>query len=149
MNINYFMNKAIDQANKALLYDELPVGVVIINNKNNEIITLSHNMINTNKNATNHAEIIAINETCKKLGKKYLSDTSIFVTLEPCIMCTAAISEAHIDRVYFGAYDDKKIGMESIIKTLKNNSFFIPEIYGGINESECSNLIKNFFKKKR
>tara|TARA_Y100000590_G_C15628314_1_gene980208 strand:+ start:507 stop:941 length:435 start_codon:yes stop_codon:yes gene_type:complete len=143
------MNKAISQANKALLCDEIPIGAAIVDNNNNEIISLSHNMINTNQDATKHAEIVAINESCKKLGKKYLSNTSIFITLEPCMMCTAAIREAHIDKVYFGAYDDKKVGIESIIKILKKNSFLKPEVYGGINELECSNLIKNFFKEKR
>ena len=82
-------------------------------------------------------------------NKKFFQETSIFITLEPCAMCAAAISEMRISRIYFGAYDQKKGSLESIMKIYNTNHYFVPEIYGGINEKKCSDLLVNFFKKKR
>jgi len=149
MNINYFMNKAINEANTALTFGEVPIGAVLVKHQNNEIIAYAHNLINTNNNATHHAEMIIIQESCKKLKTKFLSGTSLFVTLEPCAMCAAAISEVHIDKIYFGAYDEKKGSLESIMKIYNTKNFFVPEVYGGINELECSSLLKFFFKTQR
>ena len=149
MNIKYFMKKALEQANNALLVNEIPIGAVIVDNKNNKIISESHNLINANHNATKHAEMIAIGKACKKRQSKFLSNTSIFVTLEPCAMCAAAISEVHIEKIYFGAYDEKKCSLESIKKIYNQHHYFIPEVYGGMNELECSLLLKNFFMDRR
>ena len=149
MNINFFMNKAIDQAKKANLINEVPVGAILIDSISNEIISSSHNLINSKKNSTFHAEILLINEACEKRKTKFLSGTTIFITLEPCAMCAAAISQVRIDKIYFGAYDEKKGSLESLMGIYKKKHFFVPEIYGGINESECSLLLKNFFKSKR
>ena len=149
MNIKYFMKKALEQANNALLVNEIPIGAVIVDNKNNKIISESHNLINANHNATKHAEMIAIGKACKKRQSKFLSNTSIFVTLEPCAMCAAAISEVHIEKIYFGAYDEKKGSLESIMKIYNQHHYFIPEVYGGMNELECSLLLKNFFMDRR
>ena len=82
MNIKYFMKKALDQANKALLADEIPVGAVLVDNNNNKIISESYNLINANHNATQHAEMIVIHKACQKRQSKFLSNTSLFVTLE-------------------------------------------------------------------
>ena len=90
-----------------------------------------------------------IEKACKKKEAKYLLNTSIFVTLEPCAMCAAAISEVRIDKIYFGAYDEKKGSLESIMKIYNTKNYFVPEVYGGINENECSKYLKNFFWKKR
>ena len=149
MNINYFMNKAILEAKKAVLFDEVPIGAVIVNNDTEEIIALNHNRINKKHDATQHAEILVIQESCNKLQSKYLNNTSIFITLEPCIMCAAAISEVHIKRIYFGAYDENKGSIESTMKIYKKEKFYRPEVYGGISELECSKLLINFFKQKR
>ena len=108
MNINYFMNLAILEANKALLSEEIPVGAVLIDNLTNNVICSSHNQVIKFKNPTKHAEIQIIDYACKYIKSQYLNNTSIFITLEPCAMCSAAISEARIDRLYFGAYDEKK-----------------------------------------
>jgi len=143
------MKKALEQANNALLVNEIPIGAVIVDNKNNKIISESHNLINANHNATKHAEMIAIGKACKKRQSKFLSNTSIFVTLEPCAMCAAAISEVHIEKIYFGAYDEKKGSLESIMKIYNQHHYFIPEVYGGMNELECSLLLKNFFMDRR
>ena len=149
MNIKYFMKKALEQANKALLVDEIPVGAVLVDNKNSKIISESHNLINANHNATQHAEMIIIHEPCQKRQSKFLLDTSLFITLEPCAMCAAAISEVHIDRIYFGAYDEKKGSLESVMKIYNQHHFFVPEVYGGMHELECSLLLKNFFRDRR
>lgn len=149
MNINFFMEKALEQAAKGLLVGEVPIGAVLVDNNKSEIIASSHNLINLKKNATYHAEILTINSACVSTKSKYLSETSLFVTLEPCAMCAAAISEVHIDKIYFGAYDEQKGSLESIMNIYFKKKYFIPEIYGGILENECSNLIKSFFKDKR
>ena len=149
MNINYFMQKAIDEAIKAQLNDEVPIGAVLVNNNDGKIIFSAHNLVNNENNATKHAEMVVIQESCKILKTKILTNTSLFVTLEPCAMCAAAISEVHIDRIYFGAYDEKKGSLESIMKIYATKNFFVPEIYGGICENMCSYILKNFFKKKR
>ena len=149
MNINFFMDKAIEQANKALLTNEVPIGAVLVDNNTNEIIVSTHNLINYYNNSIFHAEILLINESCKKKKSKFLKNTTLFVTLEPCAMCAAAISEVQIDRLYFGAYDEKKGSLESIMKIYSKKHFFVPEVYGGISEEKCSFLLKNFFQQQR
>jgi tRNA(adenine34) deaminase len=149
MNINYFMQKALDQANLGLIANEVPIGGVLVDNNSYAIISKSHNLVNFNKNATSHAEIIIINDACKIRNSKYLTETSLFITLEPCAMCAAAISEVHINNIYFGAYDEKKGSIDSIMKIYNQNHHYTPEIYGGIFENECSQILKNFFKNKR
>ena len=145
MNVNFFMNKAINEAYKAIERHEVPIGAVLVDNTNLEIIHTSHNSVNSFKNATNHAEMNVINESCRIRKSKFLNNTSLFITLEPCAMCAAAISEVRIDKVYFGAYDEKKGSLESIMKIYNSKNIFVPEIYGGINEVVCSSLLKNFF----
>ena len=149
MNINFFMDKALEQANKALLANEVPIGAILVDNNTNEIITSSHNLINSLNNSIFHAEILVINESCKKRKSKLLSKTTLFVTLEPCAMCAAAISEVRIDKIYFGAYDEKKGSLESIMKIYNKRHYFVPEVYGGIKEEKCSFLLKNFFQLQR
>ena len=131
MNINFFMNLAIKEAEKAYLLNEIPIGAILVDNKTHLIISSAHNETIKQKNSIKHA------------------DTSIFVTLEPCAMCAAAISEVRIDKIYFGAYDEKKGSLDSIMKIYNTKNYFIPEIYGGINEIECSTILKKFFKKMR
>jgi tRNA(Arg) A34 adenosine deaminase TadA len=143
------MKKAIEQANKALYMKEVPIGAVLVDNKTNKIIAFSHNLVESNQNASAHAEMLLINQASLKGNNKFLKETSIFVTLEPCAMCAAAISEMRIKRIYFGAYDQKKGSLESLIKIYNKKHYFIPEVYGGINEEECSNLLLDFFKNKR
>ena len=149
MNINFFMHKALEQANQGLLKNEIPVGAILVDNFTNQIISVGHNLINYYHNSTCHAEMIVINESCKKRKKKFLNNTSIFVTLEPCAMCAAAIREVRIDRVYFGAYDEKKGSLDSIMKIYNKRHYFVPEVYGGILEEKCSLLLKKFFQLQR
>ena len=149
MNINFFMDKAIEQANKALLVNEMPVGAVLVDHNSRKIIASSHNLVKRFNNATFHAEIMVINKACEKKKNKYLNDTTLFVTLEPCAMCAAAISEVHIKRIYFGAYDEKKGSLETIMRIYNEKHYFVPEIYGGINEDKCSLILKKFFQLQR
>ena len=149
MNINFFMNKAIEQANKALLVEEVPIGAILVDNRSNEIISSAHNLIESTNNVLAHAEMIIMNNANNLKQNKFLHQTSLFVTLEPCAMCAAAISKMQIEKIYFGAYDEKKGSLESIMKIYNEKHYFVPEIYGGINEQLCSQLLKNFFKMKR
>ena len=149
MNINYFMNEAIKEARLAFNNNEVPVGGLIVDNKTNEIIERSYNKINIKNNAIYHCEIDLIINSCEKLSKKYLNDTVMFLTLEPCTMCASAIREVHINKLYFGAYDEKNGGIEKRKAILKKQHTFNTEIYGGIMEMECKTLLKNFFKNYR
>ena len=149
MNINYYMRLAIEEAKKAYLFDEVPIGAILVDNCSKSIISSAQNQIFRLNNPTKHAEMNVIDYGCDKKKSKYLFNTSIFITLEPCAMCATAISKAKIERIYFGAYDEKQGSLESIMHIYNNKNFYIPEIYGGIEEKECSQLLKKFFKTKR
>ena len=149
MNIDYFMSEAIVEARKAYIHNEVPVGGLIVDNTTQSILVRGYNKMNNSLNAINHCEISLISNACKILQSKYLNNTTLFVSLEPCMMCAAAISKVHISKVYFGAYDEKKGGLDSFSITFKQNNFFLPEIYGGIYEKESLKLLKKFFKNKR
>ena len=149
MNVDYFMNEALIEAGKALASKEVPVGGVLVDNITGEIISRSHNNMNKYKNAMRHCEINIIIHACSKLKQKYLNNSTIFVTLEPCLMCISAISEVHIDSLYFGAYDEKNGGLEKIRLAFERKNIFKPEVYGGIMEDKCSKLLKDFFKSYR
>ena len=143
MKFNDFMIYALAEAKKAFLCDEVPVGAVIV--KNGKIISLAHNKCEEN-NVLYHAEIIAINEALVKLNTRYLDDCELYVTLEPCAMCTGAIIHSKIKRVYIGALDEKDGycgGHANLLLTTKT------EVYHGILEDECKTLIRDFFKQKR
>lgn len=135
------MKEAIFQAKKARDIDEVPVGAVLVDKKG-KIFAVAHNLVETLSDPTAHAEIIVIRETCSKLATKNLSEFDLYVTLQPCPMCLQAISLAKIRRIYFGAYDPK-ISIDLI------NLDHKPELYGGINEKESSNILKDFFNQKR
>ena len=149
MNVDYFMNEALLEAKKAFTSNEIPIGAVIVDNISNKIISRNYNQVNKSNSAINHCEIDLIYRTCKLLKQKYLENMTMFVTLEPCTMCASAISEAHINSLYFGAYDEKKGGIEKLRLAFKRNNIFMPNIYGGIMEKKCSDIIKEFFKTVR
>ncbi len=149
MDINFFMKKAIEQANMALLMNEVPIGAILVDNNTNKIINSAHNLVEFNHNASSHAEMLLINKASLKMKNKFLKESSLFVTLEPCAMCAAAISEMRVARIYFGAYDEKKGSLDSVMQIYNKKHYFVPEVYGGIEEKKCSDLLKNFFKKKR
>ncbi|MCK5295997.1 MAG: nucleoside deaminase [Alphaproteobacteria bacterium] len=129
---------------------EVPVGAVIVNGKSGEIIASSGNRVEELKDPTAHAEILVIREAAEKLGQVRLEECDLYVTLEPCPMCAAAISHARIRRLYFGAYDPKSGGVEHGARVFSHKTcHHRPEVYGGIMETDCSNLLKDFFKKLR
>ncbi len=142
-----FMLEALKQAEISYQKDEVPIGCVVV--KNGEIISSAHNTRNQTKNATEHAELSAISEACKKLGDWRLTGCDLYVTLEPCIMCLGACFNARISNVYFGAYDTSGNGCmqlaEAIGKTLNHELF----IFGGVLQQKCSELLSNYFKSKR
>ena len=147
MNKKY-MELAIREAKKAYEIDEIPVGAVIV--KSNEIISMAYNMRESNNNALHHAEIMAIDSACKKLGNWRLTDCDIYVTLEPCVMCAGAILNARIRNLYFGAYDFKLgacFSNDNVFE--KNKQLFPTVVYGGIMEEECKKLMNDFFIKIR
>jgi len=141
---NRFMQVAIDQAKIAIEKGEVPVGAAIF--KNGKLIAQSHNETIERNNSCAHAELLAIERAFEKTGDYRLTDCDMYVTLEPCSMCAGAIDLARIKRVYFGAYDAQKGVLGGKIDISKELNFKA-EIYGGISEKECSEIIKNFFEK--
>ena len=141
-----FFALALTEARKAAALGEVPVGVVIV--RGGKVIATTSNLVETHKDPTSHAEMLAIRAACKAVGNERLEDCDIYVTLEPCAMCAQALAHARIRRVYFGAYDEKSGGVENGARVF-NHSHHKPEIYGGIQESECSSLLKDFFRQLR
>lgn len=142
-----FMYEALKEAKVAANEGEVPVGAVIV--RNGEIISKAHNMREQKQNALSHAEIEAINIACEKLGSWRLDDCELYVTLEPCPMCTGAIINARIKTVVFGAFDKTAGCMDSVINLCDYPLGHKPEIYAGICEDECSEILKKFFNKLR
>lgn len=142
----YFMNKALDQAKIAFSKDEVPVGAIVV--QNNKIIAKAYNKREESNSSIAHAELLAINEACKLLKRWKLNDCTLYVTLEPCVMCTGVIINSRIKKVVFGAKDSRWISLEKLLQ-LENISNHKPEIISNILEYECSELIKNYFKSKR
>ncbi len=143
-----FMKFAINEARKAFEKNEVPVGCVIV--RKSEIIASTHNLMKTNKNSTHHAEILAISKACNVLSSGFLNDCDMYVTLEPCNMCAAAISFARIGRLYIGALDEKFGAVYHNAKLYYTNGLFhIPEHYSGFIANESEMLLKKFFLQKR
>ena len=142
------MYEAYLQALQAFKEDEVPVGCVIV--KDNKIIAKAHNKKEKKNCAIFHAEIECINKATKKLNNWNLKGTSMYVTLEPCMMCTGAIVNSRIDNVYYACEDPKGGALVSNIKLNKiKNINHYPNIIKGTLNTECSNLLKQFFKNKR
>lgn len=147
MNKNDYMAAALCMAREAFDDGEVPVGAVIV--RDGEIIATGRNRREKAKNALLHAEIDAINNACNKLGGWRLWNCEIYVTLEPCPMCAGAIINAHIPKVYFGAYDFKNGSCGTITNLFEMPYNFKPEYEGGILEEDCAGILKEFFKKLR
>lgn len=143
-----FMKEALKEARKAYKKEEVPIGAVIV--KDNKIIARAHNLREKKKQAIAHAEILAIEKACKKLGAWRLADCDLYVTLEPCTMCAGAIINARIKNLYIGAMDEKggTVGSKiTLLKDIKLNHNV--EIESGILKEECSKILKDFFKELR
>ena len=143
-----YMKEALKEAKKAELIDEVPIGCIIV--KDDKIIARGHNQRETNQSPIGHAEIIAINKASKKLKSWRLEGCDIYVTLEPCIMCSGAIIQSRIRKVYYGAFDPKGGALGSSINVLEaQNINHHPEVISGVMQEECSKIITNYFKAKR
>jgi len=138
----YFMRIAFNEAVTAFERDEIPVGAVIV--CNNKIIAKAHNLTETLTDVTAHAEMQAITSAANYLGGKYLQDCTLYVTLEPCVMCGGALYWSQISKVVYGASDEKR-GFKAKIGELHPKT----EIVSGIMEDECGLLMKEFFQRKR
>ncbi len=143
-----FMEQAYLEALLAEEKDEVPVGAVIV--YDGEVIAKAHNLRNQSQQAIAHAEMLAIEKACKKIGSWRLEECELYVTLEPCPMCAGAIIQSRIKKVFFGAYDPKG-GCFGSVMNLNDVSGFnhYPEVVGGIEEEKCSKLLSDFFRKKR
>ena len=142
------MEIAFSEAKLAFLKDEVPVGALIADRKG-QIFAKTRNKNRELNDPTAHAEILAIRKTCKELKSNKLFGYSIYVTLQPCEMCLHAILNARISRLYYGASDLENISLQKVYNTISKNKKFNIEIYSGINEKKCSDLLINFFKTKR
>jgi tRNA(adenine34) deaminase len=144
----YYMQEALKEAQKAFCEEEVPVGAVIVHQ--GKIIARGHNQVECLKDPTAHAEIIAITSAANYLGTKWLNQASLYVTIEPCSMCAGAMVLARIKNLFFGASDPKTGASGSIINIVNHKKLnHRIKVTKGILESECSSLLKDFFKKKR
>lgn len=139
----YFMNEALKEAKKAFDADEVPVGVVIV--AENKIIARTHNLTERLIDVTAHAEMQAITSAANFIGGKYLNDCTLYVTLEPCLMCAGALYWSHLTRLVYGASDDKK-GFSTLSETVLHPKTVVVK---GILEQECGGILKEFFAQKR
>jgi tRNA(adenine34) deaminase len=144
------MHCAYREAEKAFSHNEVPVGTVIIDVVSEEIVATAHNEMVKRKDPTAHAELLAIQQACLIKGKGRLEDCDMYVTLEPCPMCAQAISFARLRRLYFGAYDPKGGGIDHGAQIFQASScHYRPEVIGGLEENQCSQLLIKFFEKLR
>lgn len=144
-----YMQRAMELAQKAASLGEVPVGAVVVQRSTGEIVGEGYNRRELDKNALAHAELMAIDAACRKLGGWRLPDCAIYVTLEPCPMCSGAIIQARIDNVFFGAYDPKSGAAASVEKMFDLPYNYHPNAVGGIHGEACSNMLTAFFRNLR
>ena len=147
-NDEYYIKRAIKEAIKAYQKGEVPVGCIIV--VDDCIIARAHNLRESKKNTLAHAEVLAINMACRKLGRSILDDATIYITLEPCLMCTGAIFQARIKRVVYGAEEPKFGVLGSIIDVSKIGGFNHKiTVTKGVLAEEIATIMKNFFREIR
>ena len=139
-NMEKYMLEALKEANKAFSINEVPIGCVIV--KDNKIISRGYNKKESTKLATSHAEIIAINKACKKLNNWRLLDCTLYVTVEPCLMCCGAIIQSRIKKVVYGTSNENY----GAVELLEKNNI---EVEKNVLQNECSFVLQEFFKKRR
>jgi len=146
MSDKYWMQIALDEARLAFRENEVPIGAVLV--KNDQIIALSHNRTRQMENNLAHAEKLVIEKALQQ--DKFLYDYTLYVTVEPCLMCSGIIIWSRVGRVVFGCFDVKAGAAGSVYNSLRNKSFnHHPEVKFGILETECQKLIQDFFSYKR
>lgn len=143
-----FMKQALEEAQHAALLGEVPIGAVLV--YEGKIIARAHNLRETTQNATTHAELLVIQEACKKIGSWRLEDTTLYVTLEPCPMCAGAILQSRVPRVVYGARDQKAGCVDSLYHLLNDERFNHEcDVTEGILAEECGQILTDFFKALR
>ncbi|WP_029191026.1 tRNA adenosine(34) deaminase TadA [Ornithinibacillus scapharcae] len=148
VNDAFYMQLAIEQAEKAREIDEVPIGAVIV--YEDEVIATGYNVREHSQDTLSHAELIAIQQANQKIGSWRLEDCTLYVTLEPCPMCAGAIVQSRIKRVVFGAFDPKAGCAGTLMNLLEEERFnHQAEVTAGVLEKECSELLTNFFKALR
>lgn len=144
------MDLALQQARTAADLGEVPVGAVLVDGATGDLLAHAHNRVEAQHDATAHAELLAIQAAARRLGMKRLEHADLYVTLEPCAMCAAAISLARLRRLYFGAYDPKGGGVDHGARIYQQPTcHHRPEVVGGIEEARCAALLKDFFAARR
>lgn len=145
---NEFMKVAIDEAKKAAALGEVPIGAVVV--KDGEIISRAHNLRETTQNPVTHAELLAIQKASEAVGSFRLEDCTLYVTLEPCVMCSGAIIMSRVPLVVYGAADKKGGTVDSLMHLLDEPRFnHRADVVSGVLEEECSTMLKSFFKNLR
>ena len=143
-----FMQIALDEARAAGGRGEVPVGCVVV--RGDQMVARAGNRTLADKDPTAHAELLALRQAAAAVGSERLTDCDLYVTLEPCAMCAAAMSFARVRRLYFGAADPKGGAVEHGVRFFSAPTcHHRPEVYGGINESECAGLLRDFFAARR
>lgn len=150
MDDKKYMQLALAEARKAAELGEIPIGAVLVEMATGEVIAAAHNMRESWHDATAHAEVIVIREACAKLVRWRLSGCALYVTVEPCPMCSGAIVNGRVDRVVYGCPDVKAGGAESIFNIITNpNLNHCAEVVSGVCEEECAQVMKEFFQRRR
>jgi len=141
-----YMDIAIEEAERAALRGEVPVGAVVVS-RMGDVIARAGNRTREINDPTAHAEMLAIRSACKALGQERLTGCDLYVTLEPCAMCATAISHARIARLYYGASDPKSGGVAQGARVFDHaQCHHVPEVYDGIGEGKCAEVLKAFFE---
>lgn len=142
------MHEALKLAGAAAQIGEVPVGAVVV--FKGEVVGRGQNRRESEKQATHHAEILAIKEACSKLGRWRLESCTLYVTLEPCVMCAGAIVNSRIERVVYGARDSKGGAVESLYQILSDSRLnHRPEVLGGVLAPDCGQILSDFFRERR
>src|SRR6187551_3419812 len=148
MPTHTFMDLALDEAHAAAETGEVPIGCVVVHD--GDMIAQAGNRTRCDRDPTAHAEMLAIRQAAAALGSERLPDCDLYVTLEPCTMCAAAISFARIRRLYYGAADPKGGAVESGVRFFSSPTcHHRPDVYGGMSEAEAARLLKDFFRERR
>ncbi|KKB33332.1 tRNA adenosine(34) deaminase TadA [Bacillus thermotolerans] len=144
----FYMNLAIEEAKKAADLGEVPIGAIVV--LDGEVIAAAHNLRETSQNAVTHAELLAIQDACKRAGSWRLEGAELYVTLEPCPMCSGAILLSRIERVVYGAKDPKAGCAGTLMNLLEDERFnHQSEVVSGVMEEECGSMLSSFFKEIR
>ncbi len=148
MNDNYYMGLALDEARKAYEIGEIPIGAVLV--MKDEVVAKGHNMREIWHDATAHAEMIVIRESCQKLKRWRLTGATLYVTIEPCPMCAGALVMSRIDRLVYGSSDYKAGAVESIFNIVQNDALnHSMVVASGVRSDECAEIMRDFFRSRR